>query len=113
MALLRNREVRVLGPNGDVQSPIFTVEYPDGTREDTELKFIHMSESEHKQWVKTNPTLQNVPKVIDDKDHQEVLDSQNRKKIEEREKKGELNKVDSKPVQVPTYVKPADVKAKQ
>jgi len=31
MALLRNRPVIVIGPNGAEVSPIYTVQYPDGT----------------------------------------------------------------------------------
>lgn len=87
MALLRNRPVQILGPVGPSESPIYTVQYSDGTREDTPLKFIEMSESEHKDWSKANPSVADHPHVIDDKDHQKVLDSQNPRKIEEDRKK--------------------------
>lgn len=99
MALLRNRQVRVLGPTGDVASPIFTVEYPDGTREDTPLKFVEMSESEHKEWSKGNPTLVDHPHVISDKQHQDVLDSQDPQKIKKEQDKPKSTQTVNVPAQ--------------
>jgi hypothetical protein len=108
MALLRNRQVTVLGPNGAEVSPVYTVQYPDGTREDVPLKFIQMTEAEHKEFQKSSPLHADHVRVINDKDHQEVMDSQDRRKIKEREDKGELNKEDGL-IQVPSYVKASDV----
>lgn len=109
MALLRNREVQILGPNGSPDvSPVYTVQYPDGTREDTPLKFIEMSESEHKAWAKDNARHADIVKTIPDKEHQDILDRQNPDKIRDRVKKGELNKSDE-PVKATTYVKPSEV----
>lgn len=85
MALLRNRPVTVIGPNGAEVSPIYTVQYPDGTREDVPLKFIHMTEVEHKEFQKTTPQHAQYIRVIDGKEHQEILDSQDLKKIQERQ----------------------------
>lgn len=109
MALLRNRQVTVLGPNGAEVSPIYTVQYPDGTREDVPLKFIQMTEAEHKEFKKNSPLHADHVRVVNDKDHQEIVDSQNPVKIREKAKKGEVNAGD-KPVQAPVYVKPTDVK---
>lgn len=107
MALLRNREVTVLGPNGTVTSPIFTVLYPDGSREDTELRYIHMTDAEKKEFEKTNASFVGQVKTVDDKKLQEVRDAQDRKKIEKaREKQPDANQ----PVVAKTYVKPAEVK---
>lgn len=103
MALLRNREVIVIGPNGTVASPIFTVQHTDGSREDTQLKYIHMSETEHKEWAKANPTVADQVKVIPDKRVQEILDHQSPEKIRKTQKPSDT------PVQVPTLVKPSDV----
>ena len=85
MALLRNRPVAVIGPNGAEVSPIYTVQYPDGTREDVPLKFIHMTEAEFKEFQKNTPQHAPYVRVIDDKEHQEILDSQDLKKIQERQ----------------------------
>jgi hypothetical protein len=87
MALLRNREVILVGPAGaDNPSPIYTVQYPDGTREDTPLKFIQMSDSEYKQWSKDNPSLANYIRTVSDKEHQDIVDSQDADKIEANQK---------------------------
>ena len=87
MALLRNRPVILIGPNGAEVSPIYTVQYPDGTREDVPLKFIHMTEAEYKEFQKTSPQHAQYIRVIDDKEHQEVLDSQDVKKIHAKQGK--------------------------
>jgi|SRR6478736_1424427 len=109
MALLRNREVEVLGPNGAPEvSPIYTVKYPDGTREDVPLKIIQMSESEHKEFAKSNKQHADIPKVIDDKEHQDIVDGQNPQKIRDKQKKDKTGPADQ-PVQVPTFVRPIDV----
>lgn len=108
MALLRNREVTVLGPNGTVTSPIFTVLYPDGNREDTELRYIHMTEAEKTEFEKKNPSFVGQVRTVDDKRLQKVRDDQDRTKIEKaREKQPDANQ----PVVAKTYVKPAEVKA--
>ena len=108
MALLRNRHVTLLGPSGDnTPSQIWTVLYDDGTREDTPLKFVTMSDSEAKDFEKNvNPTLAHHPKTISDKDHQEILDSQNPDKIRDKQKKQPNNDV---PVQVPVLVQPSAI----
>jgi hypothetical protein len=110
MALLRNRQVNVLGPISPETSPVWTVQYSDGTREDTELKNIQMSDSELKEFSKNHgERLATQIRPISDKEHQEIIDGQDAKKIKDKQDKVQTDK----PVQVPTYVKPADVKAKQ
>lgn len=109
MALLRNRPVSVIGPNGAPEvSPIYTVQYPDGTREDTPLKFIQMSESEHKEWAKNNKQHADIVRTVPDKEHQDIVDSQDVKKIQDKRKSG---KVDGDQAFVPakTFVKQSDV----
>jgi len=109
MALLRNRQVNVLGPVAPETSPVWTVQYSDGTREDTELKNIQMSDSELKEFTKNNgERLASQVHPISDKEHQEVLDNQDVKKIKEKQARGESNQ---QHVFVPatTYVKQADV----
>lgn len=105
MALLRNRHVTLLGPSGDAASPIYTVMYDDGNREDTPLKFVTLSDSEAKEFEKTVPTLTNHPKTISDKEHQDILDSQNPDKIRKRQEK----QPNDAPVQVPVFVQPSMV----
>jgi len=108
MALLRNRQVTVIGPNGAEVSPIYTVQYPDGTREDVPLKFIQMTDAEYKAFEKATPQHAQYVRVIDDKDHQEVMDSQDVVKIKEKVAKGEVNQDDTL-IQVPSYVKASEV----
>lgn len=82
MALLRNRPVSVIGPvQVQETSPIYTVQYADGTREDTPLKFIQMTDAEYKEFKKTVPNYSHHIRILDDKEHQEILDSQDVKKI--------------------------------
>jgi len=82
MALLRNRPVSVIGPKlVEDTSPIYTVQYADGTREDTPLKHIQMIDAEHKEFKKTDPNHAHHIRVLDDKEHQEVLDNQSPEKI--------------------------------
>lgn len=82
MALLRNRPVTIVGPKQIQEtSPIYTVQYADGEREDTPLKFIQMTDAEFKEFKKTSPNYSDHIRVIDDKENQEVLDSQDPKKI--------------------------------
>jgi len=86
MALLRNRPVSIVGPKTvEEVSPIYTVQYADGTREDTPLKFIQMTDAEFKEFKKTTPNYSHHIRILDDKEHQEILDSQNVKKIHERQ----------------------------
>lgn len=88
MALLRNRPVTVIGPvQVQETSPIYTVQYADGTREDTPLKFIQMTDAEFKEFKKTSPNYTDHIRVIDDKEHQEILDKQDVKKIREKQGK--------------------------
>jgi len=86
MALLRNRPVTVVTPIITVNDPVVTVRNADGTTENTPLRFIHMSETEHKKFAKDNPTLADHIKVIPDQEHQEILDSQNLSKIHAKTK---------------------------
>lgn len=87
MALLRNRPVSIVGPKQvEETSPIYTVQYADGTREDTPLKFIQMTDAEFKEFRKTTPNYSHHIRILDDKEHQEILDSQNLKKIQDKQK---------------------------
>jgi hypothetical protein len=109
MALLRNRPVNLIGPSGPDVSPTWTVTNPDGTREDTPLKNLQLSDSELKQFTKDHgERLAWHVRPISDKEHQEILDSQNPQKIHERVQKGEVNRADNL-VKVTPYVKTSDV----
>lgn len=111
MALLRNRPVQLLGPAGPEVSPTWEVRYSDGTKEQTPLKNIQLSDTELKQFTKEHGEhLSLHVRPVSDKEHQEIVDNQNVHKIKENQKK---QPSDNKPVQVPTFVKPSDVKAKQ
>jgi hypothetical protein len=89
MALLRNREVQILGKtDGQDESPTYTVLYPDGNRENVRLNQLRVTEEEQKELQKANGelTMSNV-KVVKAKDLQEIRDGQDKAKIEEKQKK--------------------------
>ena len=111
MALLRNREVQILGKtDGEDFAPTYTVLYKDGERENVRLTELHITEDEKKELLKANGenVLVNV-KVVDDKKLQEVRDNQDRTKIEDKQ-----SKVDTtKPVEVKkVFVDSAEVAEK-
>lgn len=94
MALLRNREVELLSKtDGEDASPNYTVMYKDGTRENVRLDELQLTEDEHKNIAKQHGerTLGNVS-IVKDKDLQDIRDSQDRKKIEERQKNQPQNR---------------------
>ena len=87
MALLRNRRVHLLGPTGPQVSPTWSVQYPDGTKEDTPLKNIQLSDSELKDFEKEHGShLALHVRPVTDKEHQDIVDSQDPKKIEDKRK---------------------------
>lgn len=89
MALLRNREVSLIGKaDGQDESPTYTVMYKDGERENVRLSELQLTEEEHKNLAKQHGELvvSNVSK-IDNKTLQEIRDSQDKRKIEERQAK--------------------------
>lgn len=110
MALLRNREVALLGKtDGQDESPTYTVIYPDGQRENVRLNELQLTEEEHKNLSKAHgeAVMTNVNKV-DNKALQEIRDGQDRRKIEERQKTQS-----TQPVQVnKVMVDPAEVTEK-
>ena len=86
MAILRNREVTILGraDGGDV-SPTYTVQYPDLSRENVALRELQLTEDEHKEMTKQNGEAHMTSvRKIDNKNLQELRDGQDPKKIEER-----------------------------
>lgn len=111
MALLRNREVELLGKtDGADESPSYTVMYKDGTRENVRLNELQLTEDEHNNIKKQHGerALGNVS-IVKDKDLQEIRDGQDRKKIEERQGKQRSNE----PVQVnKVMVDPSEVTEK-
>jgi hypothetical protein len=110
MALLRNREVEVIGVSGgEDPSQLFTVRYRDGSTEQVPLNQLTFGEDEHEQFKKTHgERLSSQVKKLPKKDYQEVVDSQNPEKIKQKQK-DQQKKSDQTPVQVPVSVKPADV----
>lgn len=113
MALLRNREVELLGrADGADTSPIMTVMYKDGNRENVPLSQLTLTQKEHDDIAKQHGdvAVSNVT-VIKDKDLQELRDGQDRKKIEEKQGK---QKPQTQPVAVSkVMVDPAEVAAKK
>ena len=87
MALLRNREVQILDrADAADASPVYTVSYANGTRENVKLTELQLTEAEYKDMLRTNGEvyMNNVQKV-DDKTLQEIRDSQDKEKIEARQ----------------------------
>jgi hypothetical protein len=87
MALLRNREVQILGrADAADASPVYIVSYANGTKENVKLTELQLTEAEYKDMLRTNGEvyMNNVQKV-DDKTLQEILDSQDKEKIEARQ----------------------------
>lgn len=111
MALLRNREVAILGrAEGAEASPLYTVIYPQGDRENVELSKLQLTKDEADEMKKAHGenALVNVS-VIEDKDLQDIRDSQDKAKIEARQAKEDP----SKPVEVKrVMVDPAEVAEK-
>jgi len=101
MALLRNREVTLLAKtDGLDESPSYTVMYKDGEREIARLLDLHLTDEEHKNLTKHHGelVLANVKK-IDEKSLQEIRDSQDRRKIEEKQKKEVAQTTPTRPTQ--------------
>jgi len=73
--------------------------YKDGEREIAKLSDLHLTEEEHKNLTKHHGelALTNVKK-IDEKSLQEIRDSQDRRKIEEKQKK-EVTQTPTRPTQ--------------
>src|SRR4051812_10189582 len=89
MAILRNREVTILGrADGSDPSPTYTVQYPDLERENVTLRELQLTGEEYEEMKKQNgeTAMGNVRK-IEDKDLGELRDGQDRQKIEERQAK--------------------------
>lgn len=88
MAILRNREVTILGrADGADVSPTYTVQYPDLERENVQLSELRLTEDEYKEMTKQNgeTSMTNVKK-IDDKELQDLRDSQDPEKIKANRK---------------------------
>lgn len=112
MALLRNREVSIVGvTGGEDPAQQFTVMNKDGTTEAASLKELSLSEKEHADFVKQHgDNLASRTKKIKDKDYADIVDAQNPEKIKEKQKKQPASDT---PVSVPVQVKPSDVAAAQ
>lgn len=107
MALLRNREVAILGrADGADASPLYTVIYPQGDRENIELNKLQLTKQEAEEMKKAHgENVMTDVSVIEDKDLQDLRDGQDKAKIEERQKKQgtgpvEVNKVMVDPSEV-------------
>src|SRR6266404_9487679 len=68
MAIYKNREVSVVGPNPQANSPeSINVEYKDGTHENVALSGVKFTEDEKKSLQKSNPgKYDNVETISED-----------------------------------------------
>lgn len=65
MALLRNREVSIVGKvDGQDESPMYTVMYKDGERENTHLSELQLTEDEHKNLAKQQTAVLDKVQII-------------------------------------------------
>lgn len=110
MALLRNREVSIVGvTGGEDPSQQFTVQTSDGTKEQAPLRDLTLSESEQEDFAKRyGDRFTSQISTIKDKDYQAIKDAQDPEKIKKAQ-----DKQSDTPVSVPVQVKPSDVVAAQ
>lgn len=89
MALLRNREVSIVGvTGGEDPQQMFTVQYSDGSKELVPLRDISLNEDEHKEFTKINgERLSDYVSKISNKDYQDIVDSQNPEKIKQKQER--------------------------
>lgn len=109
MAVYKGREVELLGKVGGYDTaPLYTIMQRDGSRADVPLNQIQLTEDEVKQAEKDSVWhLEGAPRIKDE-DLQKLRDAQDRKKIEENQKK-----VGPGPVEVSkVMVDPAEVNDK-
>jgi hypothetical protein len=109
MAVYKGREVSLLGKVGGADtSPLYTIQHKDGNREDVRLNQVQITEDEKKEMEKDVTWHLGSASVIDNKDLQELRDSQDKAKIEEKE-----GKKSPAPVEVSkVMVDPAEVQDK-
>jgi hypothetical protein len=109
MAVYKGREVSLLGKVGGTDtSPLYTIQHKDGGREDIALNQIQITEDEKKEMEKDVAWHLGGAVVIPNKDLQELRDSQDKKKIEEKQ-----GKQSPQPVEVSkVMVDPSEVKEK-
>lgn len=89
MALLRNREVTILDRVDSAdRSPVYVVSYPNGVREHAKLTDLRLTKDEYGNMLRQNGEVYMLDvSRVDDKELQEVRDSQDRTKIEALQQK--------------------------
>lgn len=89
MAILRNREVTILDRVDSADnSPVYSVSYPNGVREHAKLTDLRLTKDEYGYMLRQNGEVYMLDvSRIDDKELQEIRDSQDRAKIEARQAK--------------------------
>lgn len=87
MALLRNREVTILSRiDGADMSPVYTVSYQNGIRENAKLNELQLTSKEYADMLRQNGDVyMHDVRRIDDKELQEIRDSQDKQKIEAKQ----------------------------
>src|SRR6267142_3834500 len=69
MALYKNREVTVIGPNPMANTPIsINIRYVDGSHENVALSQVSFTEDEKKALVKAHPSQYDNVRIIKDAD---------------------------------------------
>lgn len=69
MAIYKNREVQVVGPSSQANSPVtINVSYPNGSHENVKLSEVRFTEDEKKLLVKNYPSRYDNVDVITEED---------------------------------------------
>lgn len=87
MALLRNRPVTILNRSDAADhSPVYVVSYSNGIRENAKLTDLQLTQAEYKDMLRNNGEVyMHSVQTISDSDLQDILDSQDKDKIEARQ----------------------------
>lgn len=94
MAIYKNREVSVVGPNSQANTPeSINVQYKDGSHENVKLSDVKFTKDEKDNLRKNNPSKYDTVATIEDNDLEAV-------------------RVGVAPASDPTYKEQADIKAR-
>lgn len=106
MAVYKGREVQILGrADGADTSPLFRIVHPNGEQEQVRLNQLQLTDQELKDQKEASGDVLHWAGKIEDKDLQELRDSQDREKILKNQKNQsnqpvEVNKVMVDPSEV-------------
>jgi hypothetical protein len=99
MAILKNREVQIIGrADATDASPNYTVMHKDGSRENARRSELRFTKDEVEKMKKTAGDDLDQVNVIDDKELNDLRDGQNPQKIQDKQDKVKTEQVTPQPV---------------